>query len=345
MLAARRVTHGAASSTARRLLSTGGPASVFRGVFPIMATPFHADESLDLGGFEKSVQFMADAGADGCTVIGVLGESNRMTDAEREALINVALGVSKGAGREFPICVGTSHAGTAATAALSSMAQDLGAAAVMLTPTKEAAPATDATLRDYFTRVAEGCPGLPIVLQDHPASTQVFMSADLLVDICAALPSIACIKLEAVPTPAKIAAIRKAWGGDKPPAGDCTILTGLGALYGGFDMEQGTEGFMTGFAFPEILIAMNNAAQAGDMAKAHALYQKFLPLLVFEQHPGVAVRKELYRLRGLIECGHVRHPAPPLVAPAMAVALAAQIERSLPGIDITKTLPPHILEL
>ena len=49
-------------------------------------------------------------------------------------------------------------------------------------------------------------------------------------------------RLEAVPTPTKIAAIRAAWAGDRKPAGDCTILTGLGALYGGFDMDQGTEG-------------------------------------------------------------------------------------------------------
>ena len=106
-----------------------------------------------------------------------------------------------------------------------------------------------------------------------------------------------------MPTPTKIRAIRDAWAGAAPPAsGDCSILTGLGALYAGFDMEQGTEGFMTGFAFPEILRAMNAAAQAGDFAKAHALYQRFLPLIVFEQQPGVAVP----------HC----HPAPCTLRPA-----------------------------
>ena len=134
---------------------------------------------------------------------------------------------------------------------------------------------------------------------------------------------------------------RAAGAGELPPAGDCTILTGLGALYGGFDMEAGTEGFMTGFAFPEILRAMNAAAQAGELERAHALYARYLPLMVFEQQPGVAVRKELYRLRGLIESGHVRHPGGAL-APALKAALAAQIERSLPGIDITKPLPPEL---
>ena len=60
---------------------------------------------------------------------------------------------------------GTSHAGTAATAALSQMAQDLGADGVMVTPTKEAAPVADDTMVGLFARVADACPGLPIVLQ------------------------------------------------------------------------------------------------------------------------------------------------------------------------------------
>ena len=323
----------------RRYLSTAP--SVFRGVFPIMATPFKPDESLDVDGFRKSLRFMADAGADGATIVGVLGESNRMTDAEREVLIRAAVEVAADVGRPFPICVGTSHSGTAATAALSRMAQDLGAAGVMVTPSKEPAPATDDALVELYARVARECPGLPIVLQDHPASTMVHMPPPLVARIAHEVPTIACIKLESLPSPARIARLRQLWAGELPPAGDCTILTGLGALYGGFDMEAGTEGFMTGFAFPEILKAMNAAAQAGELERAHALYARYLPLMVFEQQPGVAVRKELYRLRGLIESGHVRHPGGAL-APALKAALAAQIERSLPGVDITKPLPPEL---
>ena len=60
--------------------------------------------------------------------------------------------------------------------------------------------------------------------------------------------------------------------------------------------------------------------------------------MVFEQQPGVAVRKEIYRLRGLISCGLVRHPAPSYVAPSAAEMLAATIERTVPGADITKPL-------
>ena len=90
--------------------------------------------------------------------------------------------------------------------------------------------------------------------------------------------------------------------------------------------------------------AMNDAAQAGDYERAHALYARFLPLIVFEQQPGVAVRKELYRLRGLIESAHVRHPAAPSVSPALAKALKEQLARSLPGIDVSKPLPASVFE-
>jgi len=320
----------------RRTASTNS--NKFQGVWPIIATPFHDDESLDLEGFAKSIRFFAECGASGATVCGVLGESNRLTDAERAKLIETAVKAAEG----IPVCVGASHAGTRATVDLCQMAQDLGAHSVMVTSTKEAFPQSDTQLYDYYEAVQDGC-DLPIVLQDHPASTGVFMSSELLVRICAQLASVQCIKLEAVPTPPKIAALRKAWAAAPPAYAECSILTGLGALYGGFDVEQGTDGFMTGFAFPEILMAIHSAARSGNVESAHAIYAMFLPLIVFEQQPGVGIRKEVYRLRGLIECGRVRRPAPP-VSTVAAAALAAQVERSLydpfPGVDLTKPLTP-----
>ena len=179
----------------RRSASTSSKS--FQGVWPIVATPFHDDEALDLEGFAKSIRFFRECGASGATVCGVLGESNRLTDAERAQLVETAVG----AAGSMPVCVGVSHAGTRATVDLAQMAQDLGAHSVMVTPTKEAFPQSDAQLFDYFAAVQDGC-ALPIVLQDHPASTGVFMSAELLVQICAHLASVQCIKLEAVPTSA-----------------------------------------------------------------------------------------------------------------------------------------------
>ena len=83
----------------------------FKGVFPIVITPFDDNENIDLESFDRIIRFMGSIGADGVTILGVLGESNRLTDKEREALTQTAVAASDG----LPIIVGTSHPGTRAT--------------------------------------------------------------------------------------------------------------------------------------------------------------------------------------------------------------------------------------
>ena len=298
----------------------------FSGVIPILATPFNEDESLDVGSWQRMIEFMAGLGVNGITILGVLGESNRLSDHEREALIKAAVATVN---KRIPVIVGTSHSGSAAAAYLSRMAEDLGADAVMVAPAKEPVP-NDERIVEYYRRISAGT-RLPIVLQDHPASTEVHMSVPLILRIVKEVASVVCIKAEAVPTPPKIRAIRE--GLSRP----VVILSGLGALYAPFDLDAGSDGFNTGFAFPEVLMALVTAAQAKDFDRVHGLYARFASLIVFEQQPGLAIRKEILRLRGLITCNRVRHPGA-TVAPHIASELSALIRRTLPNMDITKPI-------
>ena len=301
----------------------------FTGVIPILATPFGERENLDLDSFERMIQFMASLGVEGVTILGVLGESNRLLDHEREALIKAAVRAADG---KLPIIVGASHSGTLAALHLSQMAESLGADAVMITPHSEPTP-NDQRVFDYFQRIAAGL-RIPIVAQDHPASTQVHMSVPLLLRLINEIPNIACIKEEAMPTPPKISALLSGMKERKVP-----ILTGLGALYGAFDLARGANGFNTGFAFPEVLQAMVSAAQAGNTTRMNELYQRYLPLIVFEQQPGVAIRKEILRLRGLIATNQVRHPGTRIDSATQA-QLQSLLAATFGNADISK--PIHI---
>jgi len=298
----------------------------FEGVYPILATPFHDDERVDLDSMERLIRFMAGIGVDGVTILGVLGEANRMLDSEREALIKSAVRAAAG----LPVIVGTSHTGTRAALNLSQMAQELGADAVMVTPQAEAVPSDDRVF-EYYRTIASGI-RIPVVLQDHPASSGVHMSAPLMLRLVEELPAIAAMKEEAVPTAPKIRMLLQGMKARRVP-----VLTGLGALYGQFDLEAGSSGFNTGFAFPEALMAMVQAARAGDLARMRQIYSRFLPLIVFEQQPGVAIRKEILRLRGAIAGNRARHPGA-TIQPAVATQLQQLIDQILPGIDITKPL-------
>ena len=299
----------------------------FSGVIPILATPFFDDESIDLESLTRLIRFNKNAGVDGVTLLGLLGESNRLTDAERSQIISTGVRAADG----LPVIVGTSHTGTEATMALSHEAAALGATAVMITPSQQAVP-SDKSVFDYFERIAAKV-SLPIVLQDHPAISQVHMPVDLILRLVREIPAIVSVKAEALPSPQRIGALKKGMEGGR----SVTILTGLGGLYGYFDLERGSDGFNTGFAFPEVLIAILREFRSGmhDMARAH--FTKYLPLLAFEQQPGVAIRKEILRLRGLLTSNRVRHPGA-----TIDVATSDQLKRLLRATfgneDITRTL-------
>ena len=299
---------------------------VFKGVFPILITPFDDAENIDLESFDRIVRFMVGLGVDGITILGVLGESNRLTDTEREILIRTAIK----AAAEIPVVVGTSHPGTHATCDLSQMAEALGASGVMVSPSREPVPNQE-RIFEYFQRIAESI-SIPIVAQDHPASTQVHMPIPLLLRLVQEIPQIACIKAEATPTPPKTRALCSEMKDRR-----ATILTGLGALYGHYDLDSGADGFMTGFAFPEVLQALIQAHNASQHQRVREIYQHFLPLIVFEQQPGVAIRKEVFRLRGLISSSQVRHPGTSIDSHTTA-QLQAALTAALPTTDLSQPI-------
>jgi 4-hydroxy-tetrahydrodipicolinate synthase len=298
----------------------------FTGVIPILATPFREDESFDAGSMTGLVQLMKRIGIDGVTVLGVLGEANRLGDNEREQVIRTTVAAAAG----LPVVVGASASGNRAACDLAQMAESAGASAVMITPHAEPVPSDERVFR-YFAAIA-GATSLPIVLQDHPASSGVHMPVELILRIVSELPSVSCIKEEAAPTPPKIRALIAGMKQRRIP-----ILTGLGALYGLFDLQAGSDGFNTGFAFPEILMAMVAAAGEEKWDRVRSIYTRFLPLIVFEQQPGVAVRKEILRMRGAIATNHVRQPGAALNA-AVRDQLAVLISELLPDADLTAPL-------
>ena len=308
---------------------------MFAGVIPILATPFGDDESLDLGAWQRLLEFMVNLQVDGVTILGVLGESTRLTDEERQTLIEAAVTV---VARRIPIVVGTSATGTRTAVYLSRMAEDLGADAVMVAPSKEPVP-NDDRIVELYERIAEKL-SIPIVLQDHPASTEVHMPAGLIARILRSVPAIGCVKEEAVPTAPKIRQLREVFTDRHMP-----ILSGLGALYAPFDLEAGSDGFNTGFAFPEMLQALVATARDGDWLRVHQLYTRFAALIVFEQQPGVAIRKELLRRRGLFASARVRHPGATISA-AQSHQLDSLLARTLPGVDITRPIAAeHLLSV
>jgi len=71
---------------------------------------------------------------------------------------------------------------------------------------------------------------------------------------------------------------------------------------------------MTGFAYPEMLVAVVALYRAGERDRAEDVFDAYLPLVRHEQQPGfgLALRKEVLHRRGIIGSPRVRAPGPVL---------------------------------
>jgi 4-hydroxy-tetrahydrodipicolinate synthase len=273
-----------------------------RGVYNILTTPFTTDGKLDLTSLKRLTEATIAAGVDGITVLGVAGEAHKLSDGERETVVRTVMDVTNG---RVPIVVGTSRDGTDLTIEASRAAEELGAAGLMIAPPAFLQPGP--ALTEHFRSIASAVE-IPIVLQDFPPVNGVTMSPRAMADLVEAVPAITTIKLEDVPTPQRTAQTL-ALTGDR-----VTIVGGSGGMYLLDELRRGAAGTMTGFAYPEALVAIWRAWDAGDRRRAAEIYYRCLPLLVFEGQPklGVAIRKEVLRRRGLIEHATIRHPGPVL---------------------------------
>jgi 4-hydroxy-tetrahydrodipicolinate synthase len=270
-----------------------------RGVYNILSTPFLPTDRLDGTSLRRLIEVNIAAGIDGITVLGVAGEAQKLTDDERRAVLKMTIETVAG---RVPVIVGISRDGTLPTTEAARTAEEAGASGVMVAPPTFLQAGK--VLTEHFRRVGEAV-DVPIVLQDYPPSNGVVLTPRDLADLVRAVPSILTIKLEGVPTPLRIAQTLDLVG-DR-----ITIVGGLGGMYMVDELRRGSSGVMTGFAYPEVLVAAWKAWSTGDKDLATALLYRFLPLLAFEAQQGisVAIRKVALRLRGHIDHDFVRPPA------------------------------------
>ncbi len=274
------------------------------GVYNITPTPFQPDGSLDEASLRRLTEFTRGTGVNGMTILGVLGEADKLTEAERDRVTAIVI---ETAGAGFPICVGTTHAGTDGCIAYSRRAQELGARAVMVAPPK-LARTNDAALERHYLAVADAV-DIPVVVQDFPPAVGgITMSVELIARLGVS-PRLSFLKLEDEPAPMKITQIRAA-------STDVKIFGGLGGMMFLEELRHGAIGTMTGFAFPEILVDIHQRFTAGDVDGATEVFYHFLPIIRFENQPRInlALRKHIYQLRGVIQHSRVRAPFTPVDA-------------------------------
>ncbi len=286
-----------------------------KGVYLITVTPFAADSSLDLESTDRMVDSYLERGVDGLTILGIMGEATKLTAQESRIFARRVLDRVNG---RVPVIVGASAPGFAPMRELTQSVMEMGASGVMVAP----APTlrTDDQIIAYFDMVNETLGrDVPWVLQDHPVSTGVQMSTNVVLTIIKNSPTCVMLKHEDSPGLAKLSAIRAASA--RGELRRVSILAGNGGgLFLPEELSRGADGAMTGFAYPEMMVDVCRAHAAGDIEKAHDIFDAYLPLARYEQQTGVglAVRKYIMAERGMIASATIRKPGPKLSASDIA---------------------------
>ncbi len=296
-----------------------------KGVYVIAATPFHDDGRIDFESIDSLVDFYLACGVQGMTILGVMGEYQKLSESETLEVSNRFLKRTAG---KIPVIVGVSNPGTNQLVKTARVAMEQGAAGVMVMPISglKTDQAVETYLRGVLTALG---PSIPVCIQDYPLLSGVFFTAGLFVRLVDEFPQIAMFKHEDMPGLAKLSAIRKACDGKAHRY--IPILCGNGGIHLPQEYLRGADGAMTGFAFPDMLVQMHALFAAGKPEEAEDMYDLYLPLIRHElqQGIGLVIRKETLRQRGAISSAAIRAPGPKLDATDTAelARLLARVER------------------
>jgi len=275
------------------------------GVVPVVPTVFRDDESVDLDGTVRVVDYLLDSRVDGLCLLANYAEQFALTDAERDQLARALL--EHVAGR-VPVIVTTSHYSARVAAARSRAARDMGAAMVMLMPPFFGATITAAgpAVIEYFRQVADAT-DIPIMVQDAPLSPTP-LPVSLLIDLVRAVPQVRYAKIEVPQAADKLHALAGALGDSLPGPFDgeesVTLIP---------DLDAGAKGTMPSSMVPAELGQIVRDYLAGDRAGAVAAWEDLLPLIHFENRQcGLRAQKILLAEGGVIACDRTRAPFAPV---------------------------------
>ncbi|MCT9868623.1 dihydrodipicolinate synthase family protein [Paenarthrobacter aurescens] len=267
------------------------------GVWGVVATPFQGSTlDVDTDSLSELVEHYEAIGAAGLTVLGVFGEAAALTAGERGQVLETVVECTS-----LPLVVGVTALATRPAIEEVRAAQDVAGSrlAAVMVQANSATPQTVIAHLDAIHRAT----GAKVVLQDYPLASGVSIPTKALVSVVSACDYVIAVKAEAPPTSVAIAELSAAV--------EVSVFGGLGGQGLLDELMAGAAGAMTGFSYPEALIACVRAWHQDGYEAAHRELLPYLPLINFEQQAKVAlaIRKECLRERGIIKDSGVRVPA------------------------------------
>ena len=272
------------------------------GIIPPMSTPFDSDGELDESAVRAQVSWLINQGVHGLAAGGSTGEGHTLDADELRRL--VAAVVDEAAGR-VPVIAGIIVDSTRDAIRRGKAVADLGVAALQVTPVHYLFRPDDEAMLEHFRAICDATGQQVIIYNVVPWS---YLAPDLLIRIMHEVPGMIGVKQSAGDLKLFADLMLSARDEDH-------IFSAVDALlYPSFVL--GARGAIAAIlaAAPGACVALWDAVQQGDHARAHDLHRRLLPLwnaMVSDNMP--ACTKHAQEVQGC-PAGLPRAPMPPASA-------------------------------
>ncbi len=237
---------------------------MFRGSCVALATPFNADQSINLDRVRELVEWHIASGSQAIVLCGSTGEAPTLSDEEMLAIFSTGVDAARG---RIPIIAGTGGYDTRHVVSLTEKAKELGVDGALVVEPYYVRPHPEGCFL-HFQKIC--AVGLPIIYYHNPWRTGIKLPVSELARICT-IPNLVAVKdcsgsLDyAIELMSQIAV--PVFGGD-----DTLALPMLAA---------GAVGIISVIAnvIPEEWQQFNALMLAGDLIAGRSLFYKLYPLI------------------------------------------------------------------
>ena len=238
------------------------------GIIPPLVTPLKDNETLDVESLERLIEHLIAGGVHGLFILGTTGEEQSLSYDIRKQMIRESCRINRG---RLPLLACISDTSIVESIRLANVAADCGADGVVSAPPYYFATGQP-ELAQFYEELVPQLP-LPVFLYNMPSHVKVSFAPDTVRRI-AQNPQVigfkdssanavyfqsVMYKMQERPDFAMLV-------GPEEITGECVLMGAHGGINGGANM------------FPELYVAMYDAARSGDVARVRQLQQLIMQI-------------------------------------------------------------------
>ncbi len=273
-----------------------------KGICPIIAATFTKDGELDLVSLENLVKTLVEGGCDAVTLFGIAGEYYKLTDDEREKMVEVCVRTAHKYNGKIIISV-TDHS-TEVAAKRAKHFEECGADCLMILPPFFLKPGAS-WLYAHMKAIADAV-SIPIMAQYAPEQTGVAISPDTFVKLRNECPNMIYYKIECKPAGPYVTKLMDLTGGEME------IFVGNAGFQLIECMDRGAVGAMPGCSMYDVYIDIYNEYLNGNRKEAIAKHTQLLEILNHIRQNVeqiICFEKRILKRRGIIASDYCRKPS------------------------------------